>query len=140
MGGRALAHRLKGKMFMVKELNLHRELMLTFAAAEANAPSVVFIDDMDAVMQRDMVSYGHQSDVFRFLLAKLDGLASKQADRKHVVVIMACNNLKMLPEPLLRSGRIELWLKTELPKQQVRQDILSLCLRGAASELQEAEL
>eukprot|EP00966_Prymnesium_polylepis_P275029 6355054-Prymnesium_polylepis.1 len=125
--GRALAHRLKGKMFMVKELNLHRELMVTFAAAEANAPSVVFIDDMDAVMQRDMVSYGHQADVFRFLLAKLDGLASRQADAKHVVVIMACNNLKMLPEPLLRSGRIELWLKTELPKLQARPATPAAC-------------
>ena len=43
---------------------------------------------------------------------------------------MACNNVKMLPEALLRSGRIELWLKTELPKQRVRQQILEYCTRG----------
>ncbi|KAK3282162.1 hypothetical protein CYMTET_10086 [Cymbomonas tetramitiformis] len=59
--GRWLAHRLSGKLFMVKELGTAYQMMQTFAQAAACAPSVVFIDDVDVLLQRDLVQYGHQA-------------------------------------------------------------------------------
>eukprot|EP00854_Cymbomonas_tetramitiformis_P023368 gene23368-28287_t len=52
--GRWLAHRLSGKLFMVKELGTAYQMMQTFAQAAACAPSVVFIDDVDVLLQRDL--------------------------------------------------------------------------------------
>merc|ERR1712110_948629 len=45
--GRWLAHRLKGKFFRVGEMMLQADIIKVFAAAQAAAPSVVFIDDAD---------------------------------------------------------------------------------------------
>jgi len=53
--GRYLAHRLQGKMFMVKEISIFRNLEETFRRAEACAPSVIFFDDIDVLLHRSKV-------------------------------------------------------------------------------------
>jgi len=126
--GRWLAHRLQGKLFMVNEMSIRRQLQETFAKAEASAPSVVFIDDIDSILHRSKVAWGGGSDLFRFLLAKMDGLLSrkdrKEGSKGQVVVVMSCESPRSLPEALIRSGRIELWVKTEYPKAKQRARIL----------------
>lgn len=140
--GRWLAHRLSGKLFMVKELGTAYQMMQTFAQAAACAPSVVFIDDVDVLLQRDLVQYGHQGDIFRFLLSHLDGLTSKKdASAENLVcVVMTAANAKMLPEPLLRSGRIELWLHTKLPEYPTRMQMLKDLLSEDSNGLAAARL
>ena len=48
--GRWLANRLKGKFFLVREMMLQADIIKVFAAAQAAAPAVVFIDDADIVI------------------------------------------------------------------------------------------
>ena len=134
--GRALAHRLKGKVFRVREVWALRDLVETFARAEANAPSVVFFDDIDVLLHRSKVAWGG-GEMFRFLLSKMDGMTSYRAKNgKHVTIIMTCESPKTLPEALVRSGRIELWLKLERPTGRQRWEIL----QKLAGECPEPEL
>merc|ERR1719378_151338 len=48
--GRALAHRLQGRFFMIKELLLYKEIFEVFQQARSVAPSVVFFDDIDVLL------------------------------------------------------------------------------------------
>lgn len=127
---RYLAHRLKSKFFVFRESCFDGggrwELHDVFARAEAAAPSVLFVDDVDVLFHRGKVAWGGQGDLFRFMLTKLDGIASQSIkdQGKYVCVIMACNDLRILPEALVRSGRIELWVKTKRPNSKTRQKIL----------------
>lgn len=122
--GRALAHRLQGRFFMIRELLLHKEIMEVFAQARAAAPSVVFFDDIDVLLggYNGLVEGARGHDLTRFLLSQMDGLCT--TEDSNVVVVMTAAEAKFLPPAILRSGRIELWLKTEPPKAREREAIL----------------
>lgn len=126
--GRWLANRLKGKFFLVREMMLQADIIKVFAAAQAAAPAVVFIDDADIVIGGWRPMDGHRgSDVFRFLLGRMDGLTSRgkrQRENGDVVVILTGQNVHWMADMLLRSGRIELWLKTKLPEPRQKREIL----------------
>ncbi|QDZ24160.1 AAA ATPase [Chloropicon primus] len=130
--GRWMAHRLKGRLFMVREMHLWKGLQETFSKAEASAPSVVFFDDIDVLLHRSKVAWGGGSEMFRFLLSKMDGMtSSKDKDNKHVTIVMTCESPKSLPDALIRSGRIELWLKLEYPMAKDRAKILTKYLSAS---------
>ena len=84
-----------------------------FEAAKTNAPSVLFIDDSDAIFES-----GEELGLYRYLLTMLDGLESASAGR--VCVMMTAMEVGHLPPALLRSGRIELWLEMRLPDEAAR--------------------
>ncbi len=113
--GRALAHRMKGRFFMIDGTIISEppseffdKVDRIFKAAQANSPSVIFIDDADVLLKTDHV-YG----LNRYLLTKLDGLESETVG--NVCVIMTAMDIQDIPAPLLRSGRVEVWLETRLP-------------------------
>ena len=120
--GRALAHRLKGKFFLVDGTviagsnNFYAEINRVFSAAKRNAPSVVFIDDADVIFEGNK-----EGGLYRYLLTKLDGLESASCGR--VCVILTAMEPSDLPAAILRSGRIELWLETRLPDKSAREEI-----------------
>jgi predicted AAA+ superfamily ATPase len=122
--GRALAHRLKSKFFLVDGTmvdssdDFYERLGKVFEAARRNAPSVVFIDDSDVIFEG---SGG--SGLYRYLLTILDGLES--ASNEQVCVMMTAMDPGRLPPAMLRSGRVELWLETRLPDAAARQQILA---------------
>mmetsp|Transcript_82620 Transcript_82620/g.145747 ORF Transcript_82620/g.145747 Transcript_82620/m.145747 type:complete len:523 (-) Transcript_82620:70-1638(-) len=126
--GRWLAHRLQGKFFLVREMMLQADIIKVFAAAQAAAPSIVFIDDADIVIGGWRPMDGHRgSDIFRFLLGRMDGLTSRgkrQRDSGDVVVMLTGQSVQWMADMLLRSGRIELWLKTKLPEPRQKREIL----------------
>jgi len=120
--GRALAHRLKGKFFLIDgtmnagNSDFYCKVDKVFAAARRNAPSVIFIDDADVIFEAG--NHG----LYRYLLTMLDGLESASSER--VCVMMTSMNAAALPPALLRSGRVELWLNTRLPDESARATIL----------------
>ncbi|MEZ5324343.1 MAG: ATP-binding protein [Verrucomicrobiales bacterium] len=126
--GRALAHRLKGKFFLIDGTciagtgDFYEMVHRVFEAAKKNAPGVIFIDDADVIFE------GGDHGLYRYLLTMLDGLESKTAGR--VCVIMTAMNVKSLPSALVRSGRMELWLETQLPDRDARWEILKELLSG----------
>jgi transitional endoplasmic reticulum ATPase len=137
--GRALAHRLRGKFFLIDGTlvagtnDFFHRVKHIFEAARENSPAVIFIDDADAIFE-DHQDYG----LYRYLLTMLDGLESEGGSR--VCVMMTAMNLQHLPPALVRSGRLELWLEMKLPDREARRKILQNNLRGLPRELGNCDL
>jgi ATP-dependent 26S proteasome regulatory subunit len=121
--GRALAHRLKSKFFLIDGTivsgtpHFHSHVHRIFEAAKQNAPSIIFIDDTDVMFES-----GQETGFYRFLLTMLDGLESASVGR--ICLMMTAMDVGNLPPALVRSGRIELWLETRLPSPAARAAIL----------------
>ncbi|HEY3456744.1 MAG TPA: ATP-binding protein [Bryobacteraceae bacterium] len=121
--GRALAHRLKGKFFLIDGTfiagsgDFYARVHQVFEAAKENAPAVIFIDDADAIFEG-----GEEQGLYRYLLTMLDGLESESAGR--ICVMMTAMEVGNLPLALVRSGRVELWLEMKLPSAGARRIIL----------------
>ncbi len=137
--GRALAHRLRGKFFLVDGTMIagsHRfyeEIDRIFTAAKRNAPSIVFIDDADVIFAGD-----RESGLYRYLLTKLDGLESAGSGR--VCVMMTAMEPSDLPAAILRSGRVELWLETRLPDEAARAEIFRTRLASLPAPFCDADI
>jgi SpoVK/Ycf46/Vps4 family AAA+-type ATPase len=111
--GRWLAHELKGKLYLIGGkvgvngphfIEIFEETMIN---AKKNAPSVIFIDDVDTLFAHD--------DTYRAFLTILDGLDNKE--RKNVCIIVTCMDLSRIPSSLLRGGRLEMTIFTSLPNR-----------------------
>ena len=137
--GRALAHRLRGKFFLIDGTfiagtdNFYGRIHRVFEAAKDNSPAVIFIDDADAIFED-----GEERGLYRYLLTMLDGLESEAAAR--VCVMMTAMNLSHLPPALVRSGRVELWLEMKPPDAAARRNILERHTAALPAELQSADL
>jgi predicted AAA+ superfamily ATPase len=131
--GRALAHRLRGKFFLLDGTvisgtdHFYYRVANLFAEAKHNAPSVLFIDDSDVIFQD-----GSEHGLYRYLLTMLDGLESASSGR--VCVMLTAMSLAPMPPALLRSGRIELWLEMKLPDEAARTSILRHHLKDWPTE------
>jgi len=138
--GRAFAHRLKGKFFLIDgtviagSRNFYSKVDEIFEAARRNAPAVIFIDDADVIFEGEDGDRG----LYRYLLTKLDGLESASAGR--VCVMMTAMQANSLPAAILRSGRIEVWLETRLPDEASRSAILCGCLEDLPEPLASADV
>ncbi|MCG8365981.1 MAG: AAA family ATPase [Pseudanabaenales cyanobacterium] len=137
--GRALAHRLKSKFFLIDGTfisgtgNFYGSIHQVFEAAKQNAPSIVFIDDGDVIFEG-----GEEQGFYRYLLTMLDGLESESAGR--VCLMMTAMHVSSLPPALVRSGRIELWLELRLPNQEARSAILTEHLSPLPAALADADI
>ncbi len=137
--GRALAHRLRGKFFLIDGTfiagtnNFYDRVHQVFEAAKDNAPSVIFIDDADTIFED-----GEERGLYRYLLTMLDGLESESAGR--ICVMMTAMNVGNLPAALTRSGRVELWLEMKLPDGEARTVILRQRIAELPDELQKVDL
>jgi SpoVK/Ycf46/Vps4 family AAA+-type ATPase len=137
--GRALAHRLKSKFFLIDGTMIagshgfFSRVDRIFEDAKRNAPSIVFIDDADVIFEDE-----ENRGFYRYLLTILDGLESASTER--VCVMMTAMHPGNLPAALLRSGRIELWLETALPDAAARSAILGERLANLPAPFNEAEV
>jgi ATP-dependent 26S proteasome regulatory subunit len=104
-----------------------------FEAAKDNAPSVIFIDDADAIFED-----GEERGLYRYLLTMIDGLESESAGR--VCVMLTAMNVAHLPPALVRSGRVELWLEMKLPSPQARTEILATLAANLPDELRQVDI
>ena len=99
-----------------------------FATARKNAPSIIFIDELDAVgAARSGHGFNREQDqTLNQLLVELDGFAT--ADQ--VVVMGASNRLQDLDPALLRPGRFDRQLLVAPPDLAGREKILEVHTRG----------
>ncbi len=96
-----------------------------FADARKRAPSIVFIDEIDAIGQRrggSIVSNDEREQTLNQLLAEMDGFDSQTG----VVVIAATNRPEILDPALLRPGRFDREVEIPLPNQAERSAILAV--------------
>ncbi len=98
-----------------------------FKQAEENAPSIIFIDEIDSIApKRDEVTGETERRVVAQLLALMDGLES----RGKVVVIGATNRPNAIDAALRRPGRFDREIEINIPDRTGRAEILSIHTRG----------
>ncbi len=97
-----------------------------FAHAKAYAPSIIFIDEIDAVGKaRGGMRNDERESTLNQLLTEMDGFE----DSSGVIVIGATNKIDIIDEALLRSGRFDRRVFIPLPDLQDRVDILKVYLK-----------
>lgn len=97
-----------------------------FTVAKAKAPSIIFIDEIDAVgKQRGLGSNDERETTLNELLTQMDGFESSSG----VMVIAATNKIDVLDDALLRAGRFDRRVFLTLPSLEDRIDILELYLK-----------
>jgi transitional endoplasmic reticulum ATPase len=98
-----------------------------FKEAKNNAPSIIFIDEIDAIAPKREESYGDvEKRVVAQLLALMDGLD----DRGNVVVLGATNRPASVDPALRRPGRFDREFEVSVPNEEGRLEILEIHTRG----------
>ena len=98
-----------------------------FKEAEENAPSIIFIDEIDSIApKREEVSGDVEKRVVSQLLTLMDGIQS----RGKLVVIGATNRPNAIDPALRRPGRFDREIDIGIPDEQGRLDILLIHTRG----------
>ncbi len=93
-----------------------------FERARQTAPTIVFLDEVDAIAGRRGESHEVTERVVSQLLTELDGVT----DNPNLVVIAATNRRDALDDALLRPGRLEEHVEVPLPDTDARRAILSV--------------
>ena len=101
-----------------------------FPQAEAKAPCIVFIDELDALgkarVQSPMGSHEEREQTLNQLLAEMDGFDS----RKGVIIMGATNRPEVLDPALLRPGRFDRQVLVDKPDVKGREEILRIHVKG----------
>ncbi|CQD09607.1 ATPase AAA [Mycolicibacterium conceptionense] len=143
--GRLSVHAVKGAELMDKWVgSSEKAVRELFARARDSAPSLVFLDEIDALAPRRGQSFdsGVTDRVVASLLTELDGIEPMN----DVVVLGATNRPDLIDPALLRPGRLEKLVFVEPPDADARREILRTAgksiplaadvdLDGLASEL-----
>jgi len=104
-----------------------QKLREIFEEAEQEAPSIVFIDEIDSIApKREEVTGEVERRVVAQLLALMDGLES----RGKVVVIGATNRPDALDPALRRPGRFDREIEIGVPNEEARLEVLQIHTRG----------
>lgn len=100
-----------------------------FQSARKQGPSVIFIDEVDALAGRRKAHGGEESEkTLTELLVQLDGGHSNDG----ILFIAATNRKDMLDEAFLRPGRIDFTFHVPLPDTKGRREIIDIHTRGKA--------
>jgi len=113
-----------GSEFVEKYVGVGAKRVRTlFEKARKEAPSVIFIDEIDAIgAKRHLDSNNEKDQTLNQLLVELDGFNTDQT----VVVIAATNRLDLLDEALLRPGRFDRHMYISNPNVKAREEILKV--------------
>ena len=101
-----------------------------FRQAKEAAPSIIFIDEIDAVGRargKNVISGGNdeRESTLNQLLTEMDGFGTNSG----VIILAATNRAEILDPALLRAGRFDRQIHVELPDLQERIDIFNVHLR-----------
>ena len=115
----------------------------TFAQARAQAPAVIFMDEIESFGSKRKKDSGDADDIgvrlLATLLTEMDGVISaengeqQQEESFGVCVIGATNLLHLVDDALLRPGRFDLLLEVPNPSAGDREAIIAHCLKRSNS-------
>ena len=98
-----------------------------FKEAEENAPSIIFMDELDAIApKREEVTGEVERRMVSQLLTLMDGLKS----RGHVIVVGATNRINSIDPALRRPGRFDREIEIGVPSREGRKEILQIHTRA----------
>ena len=121
--GRLSVHAVKGAELMDKWVGASEKAVRDlFRRARDSAPSLIFLDELDALAPRRGQSFdsGVTDRVVASLLTELDGIEPL----RNVVVVGATNRPDLIDPALLRPGRLEKLVFVEPPDAEARREIL----------------
>ena len=95
-----------------------------FSKAKENAPSIIFIDELDELVMTTDFRSDYSRKTTKILLTEIDGISSSSG----VLVIATTNARPMLPPALIRSGRMDKRITMEMPDAIDREAIFKLYL------------
>lgn len=98
-----------------------------FKEASENAPSIIFIDEIDSIAPKREETKG---DVERRVVAQLLALMDGLEERGKVVVIGATNRISDIDPALRRPGRFDREIEVGIPDKKGRREILTIHTRG----------
>ncbi|CDM62570.1 Cell division cycle protein 48 homolog AF_1297 (plasmid) [Rhizobium favelukesii] len=102
-------------------------LRQVFHEAAQNAPSIIFIDEIDSIApKREQVTGEVERRIVAQLLTLMDGLEPRQ----NIVVIGATNRRDAIDEALRRPGRFDREIVIGVPDQKGRREVLAIHTRG----------
>lgn len=108
-----------------------------FENAKRYAPSIIFIDEIDAVGKaRGGGRNDERESTLNQLLTEMDGFE----DSSNVIVIAATNKIEMLDEALLRAGRFDRRVFVSLPDIKEREEIIEVYLKGKPHDVKSREI
>lgn len=108
-----------------------------FSKAKSMAPSIIFIDEIDAVgKERGGLANTERDSTLNQLLTQMDGFE----DSSGVMVIAATNKIELLDEALLRAGRFDRRIFLSLPDFKDREDIINIYMLGKKSNANIAKI
>jgi len=97
-----------------------------FSQAEAKAPCIIFIDELDALgrarVQSPMGSHEEREQTLNQLLAEMDGFDTKKA----IIIMAATNRPEVLDPALLRPGRFDRQVLVDKPDVKGREEVLRI--------------
>lgn len=102
----------------------------SFAEALAQKPSILFLDEIDAVGDRNAFS-GHNAQYSREVVAALLECIDGIEKRDGVVIVGACNNPALIDPALTRAGRLDRHIALTLPDTRALEGILRWHLGGS---------
>ena len=106
-----------------------------FSAAKKHAPSIIFIDEIDAVgKKREGQRNDEREATLNQLLTEMDGFEGSSG----VIVVAATNKIDVLDSALLRAGRFDRRIFVELPTKRERESILNKYLQKVPHDVDTA--
>lgn len=144
---RILAHQAKCRFFATSPAEINsmwlgeseKQVARLFAQARSNAPSIVFLDEIDALLPIRSGGINQYSDkVVNQFLHEMDGLVKN----RRIFVVGATNRRDMLDPALLRGGRLSRQIEIPLPDEPARAALFQLSLHSAkaAEDIDAQEL
>ena len=121
------------KFYGQSEENLRK----VFEEAQKNAPSIIFLDEIDAIAPKRSEVHGEvERRVVSQLLTLMDGLKG----RGKVIVIGATNIPDVIDPALRRPGRFDREIRIDVPDRAGRKEILQIHTRGMPINMNIAEI
>lgn len=117
-----------GSEFVEKYVGIGAKRVRTlFERAKKEAPSIIFIDEIDAIgARRNLDSNNEKDQTLNQLLVEMDGFNTNET----VIVIGATNRLDLLDEALLRPGRFDRHIYVGNPNIRAREQILQVHIKN----------
>lgn len=115
-------HNASGSEFVEKYVGVGAKRVRTlFEKAKKDTPSVIFIDEIDAIgAKRTSETNNEKDQTLNQLLVEMDGFEANES----VIIIGATNRLDLLDEALLRPGRFDRQVYVGRPDVKAREEIL----------------
>jgi len=112
-------------------------LSTLFRVARENAPSIVFIDEVDSILMKRSGELDEETRrVQSTLLAEMDGLSQKGDDRP-VILIGATNLIERIDPAFLRPGRFGIKIEVPLPDYEACREIIKIHTVNSGIEMDE---